>query len=102
MNTQQITVLRIYLYAMLKKDYETAYTLADTQKSKSEFLQEAEKAPADYLSLNTKAKYLKVKHSDGEEGITVLELYSLEGIEQTFYLNTSRSGLSSRVQIDRQ
>ncbi|WP_338778082.1 hypothetical protein [Metabacillus sp. FJAT-52054] len=102
MNTEQITVLRIYLYAMLKKDYETAYILTDTKKSKSEFIQEAQKAKADFLSLNTKAKYLKVNASDGEEGITALELYSLEGIEQTFYLKTGGGGLSSRVQIGRQ
>ncbi|MGD7006596.1 hypothetical protein [Metabacillus sp. 84] len=91
--------LRIYLYAMQEKDYETAYLLTDQQLSIGEFKQKAEQSSDDYLDLSNKVRNVKEDYQDSQDPSVIIELYSERENVSSFTVQNDGTPLSSRVLV---
>ncbi|MRX73595.1 hypothetical protein GJU40_15730 [Bacillus lacus] len=86
--------LRLYFHAMVKGDFETAYTLLDDKSAPSweEFAGSTSKEREDIIRLNSRFSRIVSDYSEAE--VHAVKVYTQDGIEYLFQLREDERGIS--------
>ncbi|MTH55541.1 hypothetical protein GKZ89_19285 [Bacillus mangrovi] len=93
--TESTAFLRVYLYALQKKDWETAYLLTDKRLSLEEFKGKSKQTDAEKLSREV---YL-IRENFNEDRTVAIELFLRDGTKQTFHAKQDGTPLSTKIAV---